>query len=340
MLKVLAPASVPDPAPGPLVAVLAYDGLCTFEFAVAYEVFGLSRPEAGPGWYRYVACAVEPGMLKAGGGLQVVADGGLELLEQADLIIIPGWRGLNAPVPAPLCEALRAAHRRGAALASLCSGVFVLAAAGLLDGRRATTHWRYLDALGSRFPLIRVEPDILYVDEGSILTAAGSAAGIDLCLHIVRKAFGPDVANSVARRLVVPPHRDGGQAQYIERPVPQPREGARLGGLIDWMRANLERDQPIALLAAKAGMSIRTFQRRFEETTGIAPGTWLVRERVARAQELLERPEPVTLDDIAVASGFGSLATFRHHFRARLSTSPSAYRARFVRTISQQVSAE
>ena len=324
---------VPVPPSRPLVAVLAYDGLCTFEFAVAYEIFGLNRPELGPDWYRYLPVAVEPGPLRANGGLMLDVADGLEKLGEADLILVPGWRSLREPVPESLCEALRAANRRGARIASLCSGVFVLAAAGLLDGRRATTHWRYLDALKTGYPAITIAPDVLYVDEGAILTAAGSAAGIDLCLHIVRKDFGPDAANSVARRLVVPPHRDGGQAQYIERPVPEQREGARLGALIEWMRANLEQDQPIAKLATRAGMSIRTFQRRFEETTGMPPGAWLVRERIARAQELLERPEPATLDDIAVLSGFGSLATFRHHFRARLSTSPSAYRARFVKTM-------
>ncbi len=324
------------PATGPLVAVLAYNGLCTFEFAVAYEVFGLNRPEMGPGWYRYLPCAVEPGPLQAGGGMVVLGARGLDLLDEADLVIVPGWRGIRAPVPESLCEALRRAHRRGARIVSLCSGVFVLAAAGLLDGRRATTHWRYLDALKAAYPALTIAPDVLYVDEGSILTAAGSAAAIDLCLHIIRKDFGPDAANSVARRLVVPPHRDGGQAQYIERPVPEPREGLRLSSLIDWMRGHLDQDQPIAALAARAGMSIRTFQRRFEETTGMPPGTWLVRERVARAQELLERPGPARLDDIALASGFGSLATFRHHFRARLSTSPSAYRARFAKTTPSQ----
>lgn len=325
--------SVSPRKPAPLVAVLAYDGLCTFEFAVAYEIFGLNRPEVGPDWYRYIACAAEPGVLRARGGLTVDAEGDLSSLQEADLIIVPGWRGVRDPVPEALCEALRAANRRGARIASLCSGVFVLAAAGLIEGRRATTHWRYLETLKAVCPGARVEPDVLYVDEGDILTAAGSAAGIDLCLHIVRKDFGPDAANSVARRLVVPPHRDGGQAQYIERPVPEHREGARLGALIEWMRLNLESDQPIAQLASRAGMSIRTFQRRFEETTGLSPGAWLVRERVARAQELLERPEPATLDDIAALSGFGSLATFRHHFRQRLSTSPSAYRARFVKTM-------
>jgi AraC family transcriptional activator FtrA len=223
------------------------------------------------------------------------------------------------------------AHARGARLASLCSGVFVLAATGLLDGRRATTHWRYADNLRAGYPAITITPDVLYVDEGSLLTAAGSAAGIDLCLHIVRQDYGPDIANSVARRLVVPPHRDGGQAQFIERPVPRLHEGARLSAVIDWMRANLAGDLTIGRLAGQAGMSARTFQRRFEETTGASPGEWIVLERLSRARDLLERQEDMALEQVAEHSGFGSPEALRHHFRRRLKTSPSAYRARFKR---------
>lgn len=329
-----APARLPAIPPaaattGPLAVVLAYDGLATFEFGIACEVFGLSRPELGPGWYRYAVAAVDPGPMRAGGGLTVTADSGLEVLADADLIVVPGWRAPAAPVPTALCEALVAAHRRGATIASLCSGAFVLAAAGLLDGHRATTHWRYFDALRARYPGITLAPDVLYVDEGTILTAAGSGAGIDLCLHIVRRQFGPDAANSVARRMVMPPHRDGGQAQFVLRPVPKPREGARLGALIDWMRANLADDMPIAILADRAGMSLRTFQRRFEETVGLAPGAWLVRERVDRARELLEKGD-ASLDDIAASVGFGSVATLRHHFRAKIGLSPASYRNRFA----------
>ncbi|WP_284178230.1 transcriptional regulator FtrA [Rhabdaerophilum sp. SD176] len=315
----------------PLVAVLAYDGLCAFEFAIAYEVFGLPRPEMGPGWYRYCPCAVEPGPLRSASGLVVEAAAGLEILAEADLIIIPGWRGIAAPVPGPLLEALRQAHARGAAIASLCSGAFVLGAAGLLDGRRATTHWRYFDAMADHFPAARLEPDVLYVEEDRILTAAGSAAGIDLCLHLVRRDFGAEVANRVARRLVVAPHREGGQAQFIERPVPKPREGARLSALMEWMQAHLDEDQKVPDLASRAGMSIRTFQRRFEETTGLPPGSWLLQLRLARARELLEAPEDRSLDDIAEATGFRTVAALRHHFRLRLGVSPGQYRDRFFR---------
>jgi AraC family transcriptional activator FtrA len=315
---------------GPHVVALVYDGLCTFEFGVAYEIFGLPRPEMGEDWYRFSACAIEEGPLRAGGGLAVQVDHGLEVIADADLIVVPGWRGIGTAVPAPLIAQLQAAGRRGVRIMSLCSGVAVLAAAGLLAGRKATTHWRYVDSIAARYPDISVDADVLHVDEDKVLTAAGSAAAIDLCLHVVRRDFGADVANSVARRLVVPPHREGGQAQYIETPVLRQREGARLGPLLGWMRERLQEDQPIAALAARAGMSVRTFQRRFEATTGMAPGEWLLSERLRRARDLLEKQTAISLEDVALASGFGSLATMRHHFRERLAVSPSDYRKRFA----------
>ncbi len=318
---------MPNHSP-PLVAVLAYDGLCTFEFGVAVEVFGLPRPELGDGWYRFAVAALDPGPLRAMGGIQILADGGLEILERATTIVIPGWRGAKAPVPDRLIAALRDADARGARLLSICSGAFVLAAAGLLNGRRATTHWRYATDLRDRYPAIHVEPDVLYVDEGNILTSAGSAAGIDLCLHLVRRDFGPDAANSVARRLVVQPHREGGQAQFIETPVPTAREGARLGPLLDHIRERLAEDHPLESMANRAGMSLRTFLRRFNALTGMTPGEWLLAERLARARVLLESGD-VSVEDVATQAGFGSAATLRHHFRQRLGISPTHYRARF-----------
>ena len=309
--------------------MLAYDGLCIFEFGVAFEVFGLPRPEMGPGWYRYAVCGAEPGPLRAAGGLTVTVEHGLDLLKEADLVVVPGWRGIDAPVPEDLAAALKAAHARGARIMSLCSGVAVLAAAGLLDGRRATTHWRYLAAVAARYPAVRFEAEGLYVDEGDVLTAAGSAAGIDLCLHVVRDTFGPDAANAVARRLVVAPHRDGGQAQLIEAPVPRRHEAARLGPLIDAMRARPGEEHRLDALAARAGMSLRTFQRRFATTTGLPPGEWLIAERLRFARELLEQAGRPCLDDVAEAAGFGTAAVMRHHFRLRLGTSPGAYRKRF-----------
>ncbi|TVZ66900.1 AraC family transcriptional activator FtrA [Rhizobium mongolense USDA 1844] len=320
---------MPNSLRRPHVVVLAYDGLCTFEFGIAYEVFGLPRPEMGEGWYHYSVCGVEPGPLRAAGGLSVSVDRGLEALAEADLIVVPGWRSIDAPVPEPLIDALRQAHERGARIMSLCSGVAVLAASGLLSGRRATTHWRYVAALAARYPEIAFDATVLYMDEGSILTAAGSAAGIDLSLHVVRGDFGAEAANSVARRLVLPPHREGGQAQFISAPVLEEREGMRLGPLLEWMRERLDEEQSISLLAQKAGMSLRTFQRRFEKTTGLSVGEWLLKERLRHARDLLERELAASLDDIAAASGFGTLATMRHHFRKRLATSPSAYRKSF-----------
>jgi AraC family transcriptional regulator, transcriptional activator FtrA len=315
---------------GPLVVALAYDQLCTFEFGVAYEVFGLARPEMGESWYRFQVACAEQGPLLAAGGLIVKGDGGLALLDQADLIIIPGWRAIDAEVPAPLCEALQKAKLRGARIASLCSGVFVLAASDLLNTKRATTHWRYTAVLTERYPAITVEPDVLYVDNGQILTAAGSAAGIDLCLHIVRRDFGAKAANMVARRLVVPPHRDGGQAQFIRRPVPQSHEGERLGALLDWIGLNLADDLAVSNLARRAGMSPRTFQRRFAATTGQAPGEYVIKARIDRAQALMEAQCGLALDEIARLSGFGSMETMRHHFRKHAKVSPKAWRERFA----------
>jgi AraC family transcriptional activator FtrA len=320
----------PPSFPGPLVVALAYDGLCTFEYGVAVELFALPRPEMGPDWYRFATAAVELGDLRGLGGVRIVGDGGLELLEQASVIVAPGWRGMDHPVPAPLIKALRAAHAQGARLMSICSGVFVLAATGLLDGRRATTHWRYADALRERFPEIEVQPDVLYVDEGDLLTSAGSAAGIDLGLHLIRRDFGPEAANTVARRLVVPPHRDGGQAQFVERPVPSVHEASRLGPILDRMRTDLAGAHTIKVLAGAAGMSERTFLRRFEAATGDTPARWLLAERLNRARDLLES-SAAGIDQVAEAVGLGAPA-LRHHFRRQFSTTPGAYRARFARS--------
>jgi AraC family transcriptional activator FtrA len=324
------PSAFPDHLSGPRVAVLAYDGLCTFEFGIVAEVFGLPRPEMGGGWYRYAVCAEGPGPLRAAGGLAVTVERGLDTLAEADLVLVPGWRGIDVPVPEALTTTLRAVHRRGARVASLCSGIAVLAAAGLLDGRRATTHWRYVEAVSHRHPAVALDPRVLYVDDGDVLTAAGSAAGIDLCLHIVRRDFGPGAANAVARRLVVPPHRDGGQAQFIAAPVPRDREAARLGPLIDAMRAEPGADHRLDALARRAGMSLRTFQRRFAAATGLPPGEWLMVERLRLARELLEGDPGAALADVAEAAGFGTPAAMRHHFRTRLGTSPAAFRARFA----------
>ena len=308
------------------VAVLVYDGLCTFEFGIAVEMFGLPRPELQD-WYRFGLCAVDSGPMRAAGGMRVLAESGLEGLESAGTIIVPGWRGVDASPPPALIEALRQAHARGARLLSFCSGVFVLAATGLLDGHRATTHWRYVEALAQRYPRIRIEPDVLYVDEGSLLTSAGSAAALDLSLHLIRRDYGPAVANTVARRAVVPAHRDGGQAQFIQSPLPS--HGAGLGKLIEWMRQHLDRPLPLPELAERARMSERTLLRRFEEATGCSPKQWLTRERLGRARELLEGSD-MAVERVADLCGFGSADTLRHHFRHHLKLSPARYRERFA----------
>lgn len=313
----------------PLVVALAYDGLCTFEFGIAVEIFALARPEMGDDWYRFAVAGVDPGELRATGGFRLVVDGGLELLSEAGTIIVPGWRGADVPVPAALCEQLVAAHRRGARILSICSGVFVLAAAGLLDNRQATTHWRYTDMLQQRYPAIQVTPDVLYIDNGDVLTSAGSAAGIDLCLHLVRRDYGSVAANRVARRLVVSPHRDGGQAQFIQQAVPVAYEGHRLGALFDYLHARLAEPHTVESLAKFVGMSPRTFLRRFTATTGKTPAQWLLHARLSRSQDLLENSQ-LSIERIAGEVGFGSVATMRHHFRNQLSTTPAAYRRGFA----------
>lgn len=319
-----------EPKAGKLVAAVVYDGLCSFEFGCAVEIFGLQRPEFGAGWYEFTTAAVDRGPLRAAGGLIVQADGGLERLDRAGTIILPGWKGIDADVPDSLLAALRAAHKRGARILTICSGVFPLAATGLLDGRRATTHWRYADVLAARHPAIEVDADVLYVDEGQLLTSAGSAAGLDLCLHLVRRDHGPDIANQVARRLVMAPHRNGGQSQFIERAVPD-RADSRFAALFDTIRGRLTEPWTVGEMAALAAMSERTFLRRFREATGSTPADFLIAARVDRARELLESTG-LSVEDVATQSGFGAIATLRHHFQRRLGVSPASYRQRFTRS--------
>ena len=312
-----------------LVVALAYDRLCTFEFGCAVELFALERPELGVDWYDFAVCAVEPGPIRAAGGITIDAPYAPELIARADTIVIPGWRGADEPVPPGLLALLRDAYLRGARLCSICSGVFVLAAAGLLDGRRATTHWRYADALARRYPAIEVLPDDLYVDSGQVITSAGSAAGIDMLLHLVRRDYGARVGNLVARRLVVAPHREGGQAQYLPRPMAHDEKG-RLTRLMDWVRSHPADTHTIASMAARAAMSPRTLQRQFHDATGFGPVEWLIRERIALAKELLESPD-IALGQVAERAGFGSEESLRHHFRRLAATTPGAYRRQFSR---------
>ena len=313
---------------GPLVVAVLYDGLCTFEFGVVAEVFGLARPEMGPDWYRFASCAIEPGLLRAHGGFTIAPDGDCTLIEAADLIVVPGWKGADVPVPDELIERLRVAHNRGARLASICSGAFVLAAPGLLDGKLATTHWRYAEALARQYPKIEVDADSLYRGSDGIFTSAGSAAGIDLLIEIVRQDFGAEAANSVARRMVMPAHRSGGQAQFLERPV-RTRPDFAISPLLDKLRVELHLPWTVAGLALEAKMSKRTFERRFSEATGMSPGEWLIDERIEAAKQIListARP----MEEVADAVGIGSAHALRHHFRRKVKLSPSEYRQSFV----------
>jgi AraC family transcriptional activator FtrA len=313
-----------------LVAIVAYDQLCTFEFGCTVELFALRRPELKVPWYDFVVCTAERGPIRAMGGIEVHVPHSLRVLDRADTIVIPGWRSMDETPSRELLKPLRRAFDRGARLCSICSGVFVLAAAGVLDGKRATTHWRYAKQLAERYPSIRVEPNALYVDEGQILTSAGSAAGLDMLIHLVRKDFGSKVANQVAQRLVIPPHRQGGQAQYIPRPVPTDERG-RLAKLLDFIRANLALEHTVSSLASRVAMSPRTLQREFKAATGLAPYTWIVHERIERAKELLESSRWPTRR-IAELVGLGSVESLRHHFRQSVGTTPADYRARFGRS--------
>ncbi len=320
----------PSPAahtnPG-TVAVLTYDDLCTFEFGIAVELFGLPRPEFDFPWYRFVAVAARTGPMRAAGNIRIMVDAGLEELHDARTIVIPGWRDPDSPPPSALLNALNRAAANGARFLSICSGAFVLAAAGLLNGRKATTHWKYLPHLHARYPEIRWSGDVLYVEDGPVITSAGSAAGIDACLHLIRKDFGTAVANKVARRLVMSPFRDGGQAQYVDSPVAE-HPGKTIANALQWARKRL--DHPIALkdFAASANMSPRTFQRRFHDAMGLSPLSWLAAERIRRARELLENSS-AGLDQIAACCGYRSPETFRTAFRRHTGTSPTAYRGRF-----------
>lgn len=311
------------------VVALAYDGLCTFEFGCAVEIFGIVRPELGVPWYDFAVHAVDAGPLSATGGFQLRVVPAKGLLERADTIVIPGWRGIDTPVPAKLVRQLRAAHARGARLCSICSGAFVLAAAGLLDGRRATTHWRFASALAERHPAAQVDVNALYVDEGGIVTAAGSAAGLDMLLHLVRSDHGTRVANQVAQRLVLAPHREGGQAQFVPRALADEGQG-RIAELMDWVRGHLRLAHRIDHWATRSAMSSRTLQRHFQDATGLSPGEWLTRERLAYARELLESSR-LRLAEVMDASGFRSEESFRRHFRRVVGLSPRDYRARFGR---------
>jgi transcriptional regulator GlxA family with amidase domain len=314
-----------------VVGALLTDGVAPFELAVVCEVFGLARPEIVDPWpYELVLASPNAPRVRTNQGFWLDGIRPLRALDRADTIIVPAWGEAGAEPPdASMIRALQRAHRRGVRLMSVCSGAFALAYAGVLDGLRATTHRRHSDNLAALFPNIDVDPNVLYVDAGQVLTSAGTAAGIDLCLHVVRLDHGAEVANALARRMVVPPHRDGGQAQYVQAPVNDRDDGVdSFAGVLDWALEHLGEPLTVEVMARHAVMSPRTFARRFRDVTGTTPLQWLLRQRILHSQRLLETTDlPVEL--IAERCGFGSATVLRTHFKRVLDTSPLAYRRTF-----------
>jgi AraC family transcriptional regulator, transcriptional activator FtrA len=306
------------------VALAVTEGMLHFELSLAYEVFSADMADVVDPWYRLVVCG--PGPVRVGRFL-LEPDHGLDHLPRADTVLVPGWADADREPPADLVDAVRAAHEAGVRVASLCTGAFVLAAAGLLDGRRATTHWAHTRALAARYPRVEVDPDVLYVDNGDVLTSAGKAAAMDLCLHLVRLDHGSSVANTVARRLVVPPHRDGGQAQFVTTPVPAPAKYP-LADLFPWVIERLDHPLTVEDLARQARMSSRNLGRHFRSVTGTTPLQWLLIQRIRHAQELLETTDD-GIDTIAAATGMGTATTLRRHFNRTVGVPPDTYRRTF-----------
>ena len=308
------------------VAVLVFDGVAPFELGVLHEAWGCDRSDEGLAVMDFAVCAPVAGPVQTQGGYDMLVRHDLSRAAEADLVAVPAM-GEHASIPEPVLETLRAAHARGARILSLCTGAFVLGEAGLLDGRSCTTHWRHSDELAARFPLARVEPEVLYVDDDRVLTSAGTAAGLDACLYLWREEFGAAAASTVARRMVVPPQRQGGQAQYIRTPVPD-CDAETLGPLLLWVIENLGEQHTVESLARAATMSPRTFARRFRAETGTTPHAWITSQRVLRAEELLETTDR-PIDWIADEVGFGTAAMLRHHFMKARSVSPQQYRRMF-----------
>jgi transcriptional regulator GlxA family with amidase domain len=310
-----------------VVAVVG-DRAAAFELGVVCQVFGLDRSDDDLPVYDFAVCTAKPGSVVTTSGFAIEVADGLERIAAADLVTVPAWPQLEEPAPPALLAALRSAAARGAQLLSICSGAFLLAEAGLLDGRRAATHWQFADRLARRYPRVQVDRAVLYVEDGPVLSSAGAAAGIDACLHAVRREHGAATANALARRMVVPAHRSGGQAQFVEMPVPPAHGGYELSELIEWTQAHLDQPLTVEDLASRALMSPRTFARRFKAVTGTTPHRWLLDQRLRRAEELLESTD-LPVDAVAARAGFGSADTLRHHFASRRGVGPSIHRHTF-----------
>lgn len=319
------------------VAVLAFDGVEPFEIGIAAEVFGTPRPGLVDPPYELQVCSETSGPLRSIGGVELVTNAGLDDLVRADTVIVPGCPNVEGDPPDAVVAALREAGDRGARMVGLCLGAFWIASAGLLDGREATTHWQYADVLQRRFPDVRVNPDVLYVDEGAVLTSAGSAAGIDLCLHLVQRDHGTRVVNAVGRRMVVAPHRSGGQAQFIEQPVVGDDREEWIGSLMERVRRDISAPISVERLAAELHMAPRTFSRRFRRATGRSPGDWILEQRVRNSLPLLEATGD-SIESVSRQVGFGTAAAYRQQFARVMSTTPSAYRRQFAGRVPGAVS--
>lgn len=308
------------------VSALVLDGVAPFEFGVICEVFGIDRSADGVPNFDFKVCGPEPGVpLRMSVGAHLVPDAGLDALVGVDLVAIPAFIGTDYPEDA--LAAVRAAAEAGSTILTVCSGAFLAGAAGLLDGRKCTTHWMHADDLAARHPTAEIDRNVLFVDDGNLITSAGTAAGIDACLHLVRRELGSEVTNTIARRMVVPPQRDGGQRQYIEQPIPV-RCSEGFAPQLDWVLSNLDEPHTVGTLAARANMSARTFARRFVEETGRTPMQWVTDQRVLFARRLLEETD-LDVDRVADKAGFGTATLLRHHFRRVVGVTPSDYRRRF-----------
>ena len=308
------------------VAALCFDGVVAFDLTAPAQAFGVAHEPGGAPLYEFSACSLDGAEVRTTSGFGITPAGDLDALRRADTIVVPGYVAILAPPPQPALDALRAAAARGARLLSVCTGAFALAYAGLLDGRRATTHWAFAEAMATRFPAVTVDPDSLYVDEGAVMTSGGISAGIDLCLHVVRRDFGAAAGERVARHMVAAPHREGGQAQFFKA------DAASVGGSLEptrhWIRERLEQPLDVAAMAGHAGVSPRTFARRFREETGTTPLQWLLAQRVLEARRLLEGSD-LAVEAVAWRAGFGNAASLRDHFRRATATTPTAYRRSF-----------
>ena len=309
------------------VAAVVAPGFGSFGLGVFCEVFGYDRSADGLPRHDFALCTYEPGVVRSDTGLPLLVEHDLSRLAAADLVVMVGWNRSEPPTP-ELLQALRDAVGRGATVLGHCTGAFVLAEAGLLDGQKATTHWMYAAELAARYPSVDVDPNVLYVDAGQVITSAGTAAGIDTALYLIRREYGSRVANDIARRMVVPPHRDGGQAQYVQTPVPEAEDDSRLADVLAWATEHLDQPLTVEQLAAQALTSPRSFARHFRAATGTTPHAWLLRQRIVLARQLLEDTD-LGIDELAHRTGFGSAATLRHHFARRVGTSPQAYRRTF-----------